>query len=152
MLEKYRTAVRQLPTPVQSAVTSYFGLPGDDLYEELVQIGASQADIVLAILHTEPPNMVTGIQSLVTGNYSVLPPTMQLTPLPYPKPVSPSGPDARRVLMVAPNPKLPTTDAHQRFRLLRPGLSVAQLLRRGVTRRDIREWSRDSLIVFEEDE
>jgi hypothetical protein len=67
-------------------------------------------------------------------------PSPRLRPLPLaPSPPSRPDPDARRITQVVPNPRLPTTPSWGRFRCLRPGMTVAQALRRGVTRRDLRE-------------
>lgn len=53
-------------------------------------------------------------------------------------PADPSS-DDRRVTAVAPNPRLPTTPAFQRYRLIKVGMTIGQLIRRGVTRKDILE-------------
>jgi hypothetical protein len=47
------------------------------------------------------------------------------------------------------NPCLPTTDAFQRYRKLRIGMTAEQLVARGVTKRDLRLWARAGRIRFQ---
>lgn len=52
------------------------------------------------------------------------------------------------VVFVARNPRLPTTPAFQRFKEFQVGRTAEQLLRRGVTHRDIREATRAGWVRF----
>lgn len=58
-----------------------------------------------------------------------------------PRPVS-RAPAQAKVASYATNPCLPTTDAFQRYKLVRTGLTEPQLIQRGLTRRDVRRWTR----------
>jgi hypothetical protein len=46
------------------------------------------------------------------------------------------------VVRVVPNPCRPTTDAWQRFRQVKVGMTEDQLRARGVSTRDLRVWTR----------
>jgi len=52
------------------------------------------------------------------------------------------------IASVARNPRLPTTGAFQRFRVFRPGLTIAQCLARGVKKRDVRSAIKQGYITL----
>ncbi|HUD11477.1 MAG TPA: hypothetical protein VMS08_03630 [Candidatus Saccharimonadia bacterium] len=58
--------------------------------------------------------------------------------------------DLQLITAVDRNPRLPTTPSFQRYQALRLGMTVAQALRRGVRRRDLREWRREGSVKIEE--
>lgn len=125
---------------------SYFSIPQDEtnLDAALCRRGLCQADVVLALLKDARRDAVAAV---VGRPIQVLPPDPRIWMVPAPVVVhSRRTGDARRVVKVSRNPRLPTTGAFQRFRLIRPGLTIAQLLARGVTRRDIRQGVRRKYI------
>lgn len=144
MREDHRQIVAHFASDAHLYLVDYFdvsakeidalGFPG--VYEEK---GLGQADLVLALLRGDTPSLHAAAEELVGKAIQQLPPQPS-RPLPAPvaKPEEPPA-DRRRVTRVGPNPRLPTTPSFQRFRLIKVGLTVGQLVRRGVTRRDIRE-------------
>ena len=144
MREEHLRVVLTFNCETQLYLSHYFGM-GFNL-ETLA--GLCQADIVLALLRG-PERFHPCIESLVGRPVQRLP-GVQIRPLPTT--VTPEVPaaDRRRVLSVAPNPRLPTTPSFQRFREFRVGRTVAQLLRRGVTRKDIREALEHSWVTLED--
>lgn len=149
MLPKYRLTIAALPYDVRAHLRSRFTLPGDaSLYSGLHAAGLGQADVVMELLRLGTPAAHEGIALLVGRPVTVLPPAV---PPRIPLPVRPRAkePDDRVVLSVGRNPRLPTTPSFQRYRLIQAGLSVAQLLKRGVTRRDLRELTSGGHIQLE---
>jgi hypothetical protein len=53
-----------------------------------------------------------------------------------------------RVVRVGRNPCLPTTDAFQRYKVVRVGMTKKQLLARGLSHRDIRIWVNGGHVEF----
>lgn len=47
----------------------------------------------------------------------------------------------KRVEVITPNRRLPTTDSFTRYGKLKVGMKFSEALRAGITKRDIREWS-----------
>lgn len=139
MLEKYQPAINTFGPGVARAVTVIFDLPARaSLYEELEDAGWTQADLVVELLRLD---LIPEVEALL-GHPITRCPGYKYRPLPVlPRDESP---DARRVRSVVPdNPRLPSTPSYQRFALIRPGQTVGSLLRRGLTRRDIREALRN---------
>jgi hypothetical protein len=93
-----------------------------------------QADVVLALLRADA--LIPAVR-LVGRPITLFPPSRKFFPKSVPHVVS-RGPDDRVIRAVARNPHLPTTPAFQRYRALRPGLTLAQAMVRGVRRRDLR--------------
>lgn len=139
MLDKYRAVIDGFQSGVARAVTVIFDLPGRAaLFDELEDAGWTQADLVVELLHLD---LIPEVEALI-GHPITKCPGFKYKPLPIlPRPEP--GPDDRRVKTVVRNPRLPTTPAFQRFQLIRPGVTLASLLRRGLTRRDIREALRE---------
>lgn len=139
MLEKYEAAINSLGPGVARAVTVIFDLPArGSLYDELEDAGWTQADLVVELLRLD---LIPEVEALV-GHPITHCPGYKYKPLPLP--ARASSPDDRRVTNVVRNPRLPTTDSFHRFALIRPGQTVGSLLRRGVTRKDIREALRNN--------
>jgi len=123
-------------------MASLGGLPGPLRDAVAEQLGGGQvfceADLAVALLRVGTPEAldyagdVLGIR--ITRCPSGIPPWP-------PKPVrrKATGP---RVVSVVANPCLPTTQAWQRFRLVRVGMTEDQLRARGISSRDIRVWTR----------
>lgn len=146
MLLKYRPVVDGFCAGVVRALTIRLRL-GDTLplYDELVLARLGQADVVLELLRLD---LLPEVEALIGHPIVRLPARITR---PYPTaPRRPPGPDDIRVLTVARNPRLPTTPSFFRYQQFRPGVSVASLLKRGVTRKDIREARRSNWVTFEE--
>jgi hypothetical protein len=67
--------------------------------------------------------------------------------------------DLLKVVWVGPNTKQAwhsrpggSSDAHSRFAQVKVGMSIRQLMVRGITRRDIREWKAEGLLKIEQQE
>lgn len=140
MLSKYRTAIECLPMPVDNVLRHHLELPARrSLYSSLQARGLCQADVLFTLLpFRSEPVFEEAIQSILGRPIETCPPAVPPR-VPAPVRARPRGPDDRRVTRVGPNPRLPTTPAFQRYRKIRVGLSVAQLLSRGVTRKDMRQ-------------
>lgn len=151
MLEKYREKISAMCDEAVEAVSEGLRLPadGETLYDALERQGCSQADVALVLLRDGRPQCRAALAVLVGREVQVVPPP-EVWPRPYPRLPGETGPDARRVLRVERNPRLPTTGAFQRYKNIRVGLTVAQLLARGVTRRDIREVVAAGVVELEE--
>jgi hypothetical protein len=133
MQERHLNVVRSLPRSEKRQVRRALSLPPRG---ELISLVSKmhQADLVVALLRCE--YLVPAVR-LVGRPISLFPPAKGLR-LAAPPPIAALGPDDRRVLRAARNPRLPTTPAFQRFRLLKPGVSIREFLSRGGKRRDIR--------------
>lgn len=93
-----------------------------------------RCDVILALLRLGHRKAA---EQLLGKPVTVCPPWV---PPRSPAPVAKlQGPRVRRV---GRNPCLPTTDAFQRFRQIRVGMTQDQLESRGITKRDIRLWRR----------
>lgn len=132
---------------LDQGLLSYSG----DLGGDLSRAGLGQADLVLALMSVGTPGAMAMVCSLLAGRFTLCPPFVPpRTPLRV-RPSALTPDEACRVAAVnTQNPRLPTSPAAQRFREFRPGRTVAQLLRRGVTRRDLREARRHNWVSFEE--
>lgn len=145
MLVKYRSAVDSFSSAATQEMRRAFRLPGLlPLFDELHERGYGQADLCLELLHT---NLLPEVEALI-GRPIVRGPPPITGYVPGPCEHRERGPDDRRVTHVARNPRLPTTPAFQRFREFRPGVTISSLLRRGVTRRDIREAVSNDWVAF----
>jgi hypothetical protein len=102
-----------------------------------------QVDIVLALLRINSREALDAAEKLTGRPITKCPPSLPPWP---PAPVRSSVQPI--VAKVARNPCLPTTDAFQRFRLVREGLNRDQLRARGVTTRDLRLWTRAGHVEF----
>lgn len=154
MLPRYRPAIGGFSTGVIRALQVRLCLPqlpvefcGPPLplYDSLSRAGLGQADVVLELLRLD---LIPEVEALI-GHPITRCPTRVYRPLPLAPRAAP-GPDDRRVLSVVRNPRLPTTDSFQRFRLIQPGTTISSLLKRGVTRKDLRECARNSWVVLSE--
>jgi hypothetical protein len=148
MRPEHLVTLRQFDPQTTAYLCAHFHL-SEPLPDACVTANLHQADLVLALLRTPHPRLIAAAEALVGHPIVHLPP--QPSP-PLPRPVDvvhiDTGADARRVLRKAPNPRLPTTPSFQRYRLVRVGLTVGQLIRRGVTRKDIREFIANEWVEF----
>lgn len=133
MQERHLSIVRSLPRSEKIQVRRALGLPSRGQLISLVQ-PMHQSDVVVALLRCD--YLVPAVR-LVGQPIKLYPPAKGLR-LTAPPSIAALGPDDRRVMRAARNPRLPTTPAFQRFRLLKPGVSIREFLSRGGKRRDIR--------------
>ena len=162
MLEKYRTAIDAIPAGCRKALMESLGVPAyvGHIYDVLEAAGLNQADVVLALMRLETPESLWSAEAILGKPIARCPPGLRdacpekslwaqaqwvLSMLGVD---GESELDARRVLWAAPNPRLPSTPSFQRFRLIKIGSTVGAFLRRGGTRRDIREWTREGSVVL----
>lgn len=146
MLSKYRPTVDAFSPGVVRALTVRLGLADDlPLYDELARARYGQADVVLELLRLD---LIPEVEALIGHPITRAPYSPPREPPPRPRP--PRLADDRCVVAVARNPRLPTTPSFQRFQEFKVGVPISSLLRRGVTRRDIREATRNAWVTFEE--
>lgn len=107
--------------------------------------GPGRADTVLALLRIGTREALSEAELIVGKPITRCPPAVPPWP---PKPAR--SEEHRVVVRVERNPCLPTTDAFQRFKKIRVGMTEPQVLRRGVTKRDIRRWSKSRAIELSE--
>lgn len=149
MLEQYRTKIDGMSQGVRASLSSAFGLGAggsESLFDRLHSQKFTQADLVLKLLHLRHTKEA---ESIVGRPLTRCPPDPRLHPKPLPSRLRTE--DERTVVVgVAPNPRLPTTPSFQRYKAFRKGASVAQLIKRGVTRKDIREARREGWVQFQQ--
>jgi hypothetical protein len=145
VLTRYRSQINDLPASAVRTLSKHYGppLPRRSMYAHLADLGAMQSDIVLILLRAGHRRAAEGVAGFAI---TTCPPALAGRAEKSP----PADPDERLVVAsVAPNPRLPTTGAFQRYREFRVGRSVRTLLSRGVTRKDIREVQQRGLVVFQ---
>lgn len=104
----------------------------------------STADLILACLRINTEQSLSKAQELMGKTITKCPP--HIPPWP-PKKVVTERP--KTVVRIAPeNPCLPSTGAHSRFKQIRVGHTVDQLLARGISRRDLRVWTKKNHLEF----
>jgi hypothetical protein len=166
LLHLYASLISSLPPEARRAIREYFDLPGrGDLVSLLLSRGLFQADVVLALLRR---GQVTAAEVLI-GRPITHCPTSRLPPVYSSGAVMsdyisdyldrhPSRQPEPRVTWVNPNPshdcrrggRSLTTPSFYRYRLVQAGMTLQQLLTRGVTLRDIRQWRAWGWVVVEQ--
>lgn len=163
MLPKYRPAVERLSPPalVQLSISLQLGLspvPGPrQMFETLSARKFTQADVVLVLVsQLDRPDLGETAKdifrkdiALLVGKPIEVGPPPQITPLPVksaPRETNPA--DARIVTRVERNPRLPTTDSFHRFKIFQVGRTIGEAIRRGVTRKDVREALTNNWVVL----
>lgn len=133
--------IPELDRASRAALRRYLNLgPRDSLRSALVRHTYGPADVCLALLRC---GLIAQAEAVAGVRLRRLPPDPRLRPSLARPTVAERGSNPDPVVTrVGPNPRLPTTDAYQRYRRIAVGMTVSQLLRRGVTRRDLRELSR----------
>lgn len=160
MLSKYRQAVEALSPPTRAQVcTALYIKPTSqsDFYPALEAARVTQADLVMVLLQQiDSPNLGEthrqvyrqDIAKLIGKPIEVGPPP-QITPLPVKTTWQESNPaDARIIVRVERNPRLPTTDSFHRFKIFQIGRTIGEAIRRGVTRKDVREALANNWVVL----
>lgn len=104
----------------------------------------TRTDIALALLRINTEASLAAAEALMGVRVKKLPPAIPPWP---PKPVVSAKP-APRVVQVNHSRGFTQTEAAERFRWVKPGMTVEQLVQRGISRRDIRTWTRRRRIVF----
>lgn len=102
------------------------------------RLDATVLDMVLLLLKSPDPALVAAAEALAGVRVTRLPPAVPQYP-PLPVAARDHGPDARIILHVVRNPRLPTTPSFHRFQAFRPGHTIGYALRHGATRKDLRE-------------
>lgn len=117
---------------------------GETFFQVLNRSGLSPADVTLTLLRH---NLVTDAENFSGCPLRLLPPAMPPR-LPLPVVLDPPSPLAF-IKVICVKPKVYAVARHYvtpRLDKVRVGLSVEQLLKRGITKRDIREWKRDGVL------
>lgn len=141
MQPRYARAILALPHTAVQILQKHYGLSNKgSLFRRLRDAGLDHASVVLTLLEHKA---FDAVEVLLGQPITICPPCLQRM-TPNVEPI-----DERRIIYVAPNPRLPTTPSFHRYRILRPGMTVEQALVRGITRRDIREWTQEGSIVVQ---
>ncbi len=147
MLERYKRPVNEIEGRVRDDVLRYFGLefwvqePRIKLFGILTNRGISQADLVLALLRL---NHLRDAERVVGKPIKVCPPCLRPAPMKVQRMLR----EAKVVKILVDNPCIGF--ARQKFDLYRPGMSVSQLILRGLRRRDLLKAQRWHWIQFSE--
>jgi hypothetical protein len=142
MQPAYMLATLALPEQAKYALEATFGLQRKgDLFFRLADAKVDQAKAVMALLRAEQRGAV---ETLVGKPILVCPPCLSRRFEVLTK--RRTFDEARIVVGLAPNTRHPAMEAYGRYAKLRLGMTVAQALRRGVSRRDIREWVKEGSV------
>lgn len=153
--------VNAMPPDVIDYLLWYFrARPGPGFSEHgwlpsvsLAEVDVGQADVVLALIRAPMglPHFMQCAEGLMGRAIRHCPPCLRLpyAQMEFP---DPEGEEARRLTFVARNPRLPTTDAFYRYRVMKTGMTVQQCLVRGAKKRDIRLALRKGWIRLEEND
>lgn len=136
-------------TVLKSRIRLYFGLRRGTLSYTLREKGLGHADLVLCLLRLNSPASIHFAELLV-GKPIVYGPSFRLSWPSNGKPSVFADRTPRVVYVVDENPRLNKTKAKARFDHFRVGRTLAQLIARGVTRRDIRKAERRGWVKFQE--
>lgn len=107
----------------------------------------TRVDVALALLKLNTRSAIKSAEQILGVPIRQCPPAVPPWP---PKAVVVREGKALRVTKVAhPNPCYPGRDTHRRFALVRKGMTEEQLLAKGITRRDIADWTRRGYVEME---
>jgi hypothetical protein len=144
MLELYRVRVRKIDRGTSTKVIKQLRIERcktgkDALFRTLDENGFDQADLVLCLLELNTARTLQHAETLIGHCIEHCPPAFKWTPLPT-NVLDRKEVDERRVVSVQQEPRLKSGRLGwlPRYHLFKAGLSVSQLLRRGVTPKDIR--------------
>jgi hypothetical protein len=144
MQPAYMLATLALPSKAQHALAATFGLQNKgSLFFRLSDAKIDHAKAVIALLRAEQREAV---EVLLGKPIVICPPCLSRMHEKIGK--KRTYDEARIIASVKPNPRHPASDAYQRYGELKAGMTVAQALRRGVSRRDIREWIAEGAITI----
>jgi hypothetical protein len=144
MLELYRTRVRKIDRRTAAKVFRQLRIKQwktgrDALFKTLDEHGYDQADLVLCLLQINTPKAVQHAEMLIGHRIEHCPPVYKWRPLPV-NVLDRKVIDERRVVRVQQDPRHKSGRPTwlRRYHLFKVGMSVGQLLRRGVTANDLR--------------
>ncbi len=144
MQPQYMAILLRLSSEARYEIERAFALPRrGSLYFRLK--GIDQARVVLVLARA---GLWEDVSLLVGHNVPTFcPPCLSRLNVPT---VTARTPDDERVIswVTGVNPRI-VSDMLRRFSLVKPGMTVQQLLSRGVTRRDLREWVYEGSIRVE---
>jgi hypothetical protein len=144
MQPAYMLATLALPGEAQHALEATFGLKHEgSLFFRLADRKIDHAKAVMALLKMEQRGAV---ETLIGKPIVICPPCLSRMNERLTR--KRTFDEARIISSMVPNPRHPATDAYQRFAELRLGMTIAQALRRGVSRRDVREWLAEGSITI----
>jgi hypothetical protein len=142
LLRKYRIRMRKIEPALRAQITQMLRIPckprgKDGLFNLLEREGYDQADLVLCLLRLNTPQSLKHAERLVGRKITHCPPALRWKALPVNVPDRVG--DDRRVTYVEKNPRLKSgrTSWLRRYHLFNVGLTVAQLMKRGITRYDL---------------
>jgi hypothetical protein len=158
MMEKYRRAIDEVDHAVMCQVLDRLRIDPTALksyhsaFDCLDSHGMGQADVVLELLRINRRPALRHVEPLVGRPITRCPPVLALFLAPSAVVAKRRSGDDRRVTRVVKhNPRLPTTKSFYRFQEFKKGRTIAELLRRGVTRRDLRNALRKKWISVEKE-
>jgi len=154
MLELYRKQVRQIDRRTAAKVIKQLRIEQwktgkDALFRTLDENAYDQADLVLCLLRINTAKAVQYAEALIGHCITHCPPAFKWKPLPI-NVLDRKTVDTRRVLRVQQEPRLRSGRRGwlPRYHLFKAGLSVTQLLRRGVTTNDLRLVAKRGWVEF----
>lgn len=128
-----------LRSSLRHEVFNYF------IAQDVAPESIGKADVVLALLRINTPEALQAASGLVGKPITVCPAAIPPWP---PRPVQ-RAPQERVVAKADENPCAPSSDMHRRFALVRVGMTVEALQKKGISRRDLRCWTRAGHIKIE---
>lgn len=158
MLEKYRANFAALTAEAEALVASallrrYPNVPTEGpLFERCSAAGLDQADVVMSLAADPSPLAVAALETVMGKPMIVGHPCLSGPP-PAPAPDAPPQveprekrtraprapkSDPRVVVDVAPNPKKPGSQSHERYAIWRVGMTVSEALAAGLTGADVK--------------
>jgi hypothetical protein len=154
MLERYRARVRKIDRWTAAKVIKQLRIMQcktgrDALFRTLDANGFDQADLVLCLLQQNTPRTLLFAELLIGHYIKHYPPAFKWRPVPV-NVLDRKIVDSRRVLRVQQEPRLRSGRLGwlPRYHLFKVGLSVTQLLRRGVTAKDLRLVAKRGWVEF----
>lgn len=160
MLERYRSSINSVPADVAELLLSHLGIPTRDdtvsLFDFLRDWHVGQCDVVLGLLRLGTPRSLRCAAAVMGRRITHCPPS--LAQVRGPRPPAPrlaTGDDRRVTWRMRHYEKLngrkilPGTPIYARLERIRVGLSVRQLLARGLRRKDLRIASKRKWIRLE---
>lgn len=145
MQSRFMALFLQLPSSAVRCLERAYQLPrAGSLFFRLDDAGVDHANATLTLLYAgEYP----AVEILIGRSITVGPPCLSLRH--SISTIERTEDELTILAAIARNPRLPTTPSFFRYQHLREGMTIAQALRRGVTRRDIREWRNAGEIKLE---
>ena len=152
MLERHEKTVRAIEKTTRVQMISYFvsygllpgDVPGVSFFDTLQRARLCQADLVLCLLRLNTPRALRHAAKLVGRPITHCPPCLRQLGR-RPRAVAAQLPDDRVVIRVRPpapvergKRRLLCSPMYDRLAKARVGATVAQLVARGITRRDLR--------------